>query len=215
MNELIKCIKRKKNLRVLRRVQTKINKPNNFEIKLQLECFRCILKSIKYISLKIQHESSILKGLEKTELFPFCLTLLGILDVKKIFNLSKIKSYDLIEGKILCKVKNSKKNTYSLKCIILKVIANTVFKIKKNQNKINELGGIFTILRQYKNDKYNPFLQEWIFFSIRNLSENNFKDLTTIESFNFKKKIIKRIKKVNNFFFQKFTRKSTKINQKI
>ncbi|XP_040201723.1 ataxin-10 isoform X1 [Rana temporaria] len=59
------------------------------------------------------------------------------------------------------------------KAHLVRLIANLCYRNKDNQDKIYELDGIPLILDNCSIDDNNPFLNQWAFYAIRNLTEHN------------------------------------------
>lgn len=56
---------------------------------------------------------------------------------------------------------------------LIRLIGNLCYKNKDNQDKVNELDGIPLILDSCRIDDSNPFLTQWVVYTIRNLTEDN------------------------------------------
>uniref|UniRef100_G1U6L4 Ataxin-10 n=1 Tax=Oryctolagus cuniculus TaxID=9986 RepID=G1U6L4_RABIT len=56
---------------------------------------------------------------------------------------------------------------------LIRLIGNLCYKIKDNQDKVNELDGIPLILDSCRIDDNNLFLTQWVVYAIRNLTEDN------------------------------------------
>lgn len=59
------------------------------------------------------------------------------------------------------------------KAHLVRLIANLCYRNKDNQDKIYELDGIPLILDNCSIDDNNPFLNQWAFYAIRNLTKDN------------------------------------------
>ncbi|XP_064139447.1 ataxin-10 isoform X2 [Loxodonta africana] len=56
---------------------------------------------------------------------------------------------------------------------LIRLIGNLCYKNRENQDKVNELDGIPLILDNCSIDDSNPFLTQWVVYTIRNLTEDN------------------------------------------
>ncbi|KAM7114887.1 ataxin-10 isoform 2-T2 [Molossus nigricans] len=56
---------------------------------------------------------------------------------------------------------------------LIRLVGNTCYKNKDNQDKVRELDGIPLILDSCSLDDSNPFLIQWVVYAIRNLTEDN------------------------------------------
>ncbi|KAM4797701.1 ataxin-10-like isoform X1 [Urocitellus parryii] len=56
---------------------------------------------------------------------------------------------------------------------LIRLIGNLCYKNKDNQHKVNELDGIPLILDSCNIDDSNPFLMQWVVYTVRNLTEDN------------------------------------------
>jgi len=63
--------------------------------------------------------------------------------------------------------------TYGLKCNLIRIIANMVYRHKINQDQVRDCSGIALILDCSPMDITNPIITQWVVFAVRNLCEDN------------------------------------------